>query len=599
MPGGRKTPLVPTDLPTLASAQNPDQLCAAVIRYVWYQAFEAGELDSAVCPSERILTWDRFVRDWLHNVSPEAMATVNRSLEPVLGRDARWLPWPSGDKPPVDVRATHPLTIEIRGSSGAFAIPLLSVMEVHQRWLSLPKPYPEHPLVAVIKARPLTPFETYVSHIHGMIRMPYTGTEALRRSWQGVGDVNTIKVDGEPVVARLQGLAPTIFRLYVYVDNPKIVDSECNIHPPSQPFMRNIYPQDARRMPLPMVALHMLGDRDGRDSLRRDMWMLLTVVYASIGAVVWTEEEGARLLARNSDGGFRRPTKHDVRRWRRLMEYASSIEIWYSDEHGSRFEKAVFVYPLNDGRVSIDRPIWYHERRFTLTAAVHRARHIGENRNYPLVIGSMEYWLARSYEGEHGVAPMLRPEQSGGHGPWAPSSSGDSYWTWYEVLQCLALERFDMNSPKARNAALRRYWRLVDGFSDAGYMRHGDAGPGDVVEVEASVRKKGTTPLLRFRASARFCEAAQLAQNRKWSSSRLLSWIGLEDKPPAADHTARDRQALRVRRKALNLENVTEAIRRHGGNITRAERDLGVGGSEPGSYLRGWIRRKNRAQGLR
>lgn len=140
----------------------------------------------------------------------------------------------------------------------------------------------------------------------------------------------------------------------------------------------------------------------------------------------------------------------------------------------------------------------------------------------------MEYWLARSYDGELGTAPLLRPVQPSGPGPWVPMR-------WYEVLELLSLDRFDRADRTARDTALRRYWRLVESLRTAGYMRHGAAGPGDVVECEASPRKGRksgrSVPWLRFRATARFCEAARLASAGKWQTAGLLEWFGLCSRP--------------------------------------------------------------------
>ena len=93
-----------------------------------------------------------------------------------------------------------------------------------------------------------------------------------------------------------------------------------------------------------------------RGSLLQDLWLLLTVVYGSTSAILWTEEDGARLLARNVGGGSRRFADADIKRWRRLVVYADSIEIWYADRRGSRFVKVVYIYRLSHGQVVIDKP---------------------------------------------------------------------------------------------------------------------------------------------------------------------------------------------------------------------------------------------------
>ena len=323
------------------------------------------------------------------------------------------------------------------------------------------------------------------------------------------------------------------------------------------------------------------------------------MVYGSTSAIVFTEENGARLLARNRDGGFRRPTNADTERWHVLLMYANTLEFWYSDERGGRFEKMVYIYPIDDdGKlVSIDKPTWHSDSRgrFTLTGAGHRARYVGERRNYARLVGCMEYWLARSYDGTPGVAQLLRPARGkDGPGPWAPAPSGGSeWWVWHEVLKVLLSEQVNMDTRNAIDAALRQYRRMVKGLQGAGYTRRGADGNGDVVEVETTPRRRGVTPSLRFRATAQSCEAARLAGEHAWRATGLPDWLRLNDSAGDAttDTERTNRQELRKRRKELTRERVAAALRRHRGNVVKAERDLGVGGPEPGNYLRGWLRR--------
>ena len=590
--------LEPIELLTLGTARNVDELAAAALLYVWYRENHRGvPLSELTVPSEVIVPWDRFVLGWLRQVTTEEMAVVNRNLEMILGDSARWVLWPLGSTSPEDVRAFPTTAFSFSVTESVQIItPILDVMDVHRRWLALPRPRPEHPLVAVLTIRQSTPDKAFVSHVKGMTSIPYVGSEVLRRSWQEDRAVTDVKLDGKPLIDQLSVMVanPSLQRR-LYVDNPALVDSRGGLHLDDS---GNNYPQDARKKGLPMVAWPAY-----RGWLRQDLWLLLAVVYGSTGAIVWTEEEGAQFLARNVGGGTRKVAAADIERWHTLIAYVASIEIWTSGKRGSRFVKLVYVYPLDHGRVSIDKPTWYSQRegRFTLTGANHWTRHIGERRRYSRLIGCMEYWLARSYvRGSSGVAPLLRP-QSGknGPGPWAPAPSDGltGWWKWHEVLEVLMLERIDKKDSNSRKAALGRYNRIVEGLHAAGYLRHGAAGNGDVVEVETrGVKKRRVTPALRFRATARSCEAARLSYDRKWSTTTLFNWVRIPDSATARTDAERDhRQELRERRKGLTLERVEETLRRCDNNVAKAERELGVGGgSEPGSYLRGW-RRRHRA----
>ena len=596
----------PTNLPpTLGTARNADELATAARIFVWYEHHYRGQnipLAELSVPGELFVTWDRFVLDWL-DVSVDEMAVVNRTLVAVLGNGARWVPWPPGSESPDDVRAAPPIppfTFEIR-ESGESVVELpspvfLDVMEVHQRWLAIPKESrPEHPLVTVIDRRQSpTPDEARISHAEHMTGMPYAASEVVRRLWLEDRAVTDVKLSGKPLIEHLDigAIADSMLR-WLYADRFSLVDTSGVLRLKLR-SSSNIYPQDPRKGAVPMVAWPGYDHR-----LRKDLWLLLAVVYGSTKAIVWTEQEGARLLARNAGGGFRRPAADDIHRWHRLVEYAASIEIWYRDKRGDRFEKVVYRQQLTNNRVSIDKPAWYRRGggQFTLTGAAHRARHVGEGLQYQLLIGCMEYWLARSFDSDSDdkdVAPLLRPTRGkNGPGPWAPAPSGrGTWWEWHEVLEVLMAEPvIDRNDTKARVAAQRRYWRMVEGMRAAGYLSRRPAN-GDSVEVEASTRRRGVSPTLRFRAAAGFCGSARLAQDRKWSTTPLFDWVGM----PESDATGPDaervqRRDLRERRKALTLDVVEEAVKRNDGNVAKAERELDVGGSTPGDYLHRWLRR--------
>lgn len=384
------------------------------------------------------------------------------------------------------------------------------------------------------KRQPYPPDKARVSVVGGAARLPYAASEALRRSWRPVDEVTAVYVDGEPLAARLQDARPKNARHWLYVDDPEIApEPDGNLALPD-PSFRSVYPQNAHDLPLPMVALRMLGDVDGRKSLRSDLRTVLTVVFAATRPIDWSDVDGARLLARTKDGGFRPPESSDVRRWRQAVEVGDSIRLYYRDKHGSDYVRVMVADPYGDGRRELRPPAWFRERvsdfasvgagmGWTLTGAAHPARQRGTTAtgtSYAHVISAMEYWLSRSFEGKPGIAPMLRPSRPGSSGPWVTMR-------WYEALQCLAMERWDRSDPTKEQAARHRFGRLVNRLRQVGYMKHGNSGIGDVVECEESGRRRGATPWLRFRATARLCEAARLAQAGKWQSTRLLDWYGV------------------------------------------------------------------------
>ena len=428
------------------------------------------------------------------------------------------------------------------------------------RWTAPPVggwPAVAHPLAPLVDAWQLwkkandttAPPDAKTRTAGGLIRLPYAATETVRRAWRPAAEVAAVEVDGEPLTARLLDARPDCAQDWLYVDGPDAgLDERGNLSLPDPSF--SPYRQRARDMPITMVALRTLGAMDGRSALRGDVRTVLTVAYAATRPVVWSDDEGARLLARTGTGGYRRPEASDVRRWRDATDATDSIRLYFHDQYGRAWIRVAVADPFIDGRRKISPPAWFREQAgdpenvgagmgYTLTAAAHPARLHGQKPGpWQHVLANMEYWLARSFDGADGVAPLLVPVRPGGPGPWVAMR-------WHEVLTLLALDRFDAQSRSGRDAALRRYWRIFTSFHKAGYMKHGEAGPGDVVEIKASARQRGEgrqgkgraqTPWLRFRATARFCEAARLADDGKWRSAGLLDWFGVpqtHDEPSA------------------------------------------------------------------
>ena len=477
--------------------------------------------------------WADVVEWWHRDVSQELSRAAREALASVLGKGAEWWPWP-----PSEVDATNPTPSDMRaGAPGCNFDETLDVVAVVLLWLDLPEPRPTFPLAPLVdawKRQPDPPDKARVSVVEGTTRLPYATSEVLRRSWRRTDEVTAVYVDGEPLTARLVDARPKHAQRWLYTDDPAIApEPDGNLLLPDRSF-RSIYPQNARDMPLPMVALGTLGHMDRRKSLPSDLRTVLTVAYATTRPVVWTDEEGARLLARSRDGGFRDPTVSDVRRWRDAVQMADSIYLYYLDKYGRAWVRLIVADPYGDGRISISPPAWFRERvsdsatvganmGWTLTGAAHPARQRGTTTAgtaYAHVIASMEYWLGRSYEGKPGIAPLLQPVRPGGPGPWVSMR-------WHEVLQWLAMERWDRSQHSPERAARNRFWRLVYRLQDVGYMTNRRRNS-DVVECEASDRMRGAaTPWLRFRATASFCEAARLAQTGKWQSAGLLEWYGL------------------------------------------------------------------------
>ena len=447
-----------------------------------------------------------------------------------------------------------------------------------------------HALQKLAAAKPAA--KAYARTAGDMVAVPFAGSEVTRRQWARDADLAAVEVDGEAVAARIGELPREVGKdgtgLWLYRDrSPLFSEGVARNEQLLLPNTARGYPQNPRDLPLTMVAPAALGDVDHRKSLHPDLRRLLNVTYAATGSVIWRDEEGGKLLATTKDGGRRDADASDATRWRNVNAVADSIRLYYRDKDGLDYIPVVRSEPLGDGTRIVSTPAWFNLRdgRFTLSAARHPARMTGaKHRTYADVVSAAEYWIARDFDTDSDQNTMLVPVRRAGPGRWSQRMS------WSDVMIWLACQRWDRTDPKQEDAALRRYHRMIEGLKTAGYFRLGEAGPGDVMEFETSpkrgIKSGRSTPWLQFRATARFCEAARLAADQKWRSQPLLEWF----LPPAAEMSTQDAKAakeLRKRRHALTPAVVSAALDAAGGNITKAEKALRVGGPRPGHYLGG------------
>lgn len=542
---------------------KPDDICRRVARDIWANAHDGAEcpIPTAADLGEWLYTALLQVHEFIKkegNIGirslrsePALIASISR-LTALYGLPARWdLDAAHPERPTLVACAWKPTSLiagwMMKDPTMYNNIEVYNNIEqVDAAWLALPaaqRPlHPLAPLVAAWQAEALAvaaqveaadPASAKVQAVGGLTRVPYVVNELLRRQWAPVDEVTAIMVDGEPLTARIQDARPKNAVDWLYVDDPASApDSDGNLLLPDRSFR---YPQRARDMPLTMVALRSF-DVDRRSSLKYDLRRIMTAVYASTKPLSWSNEEGARrVLARTCEGAPRTPKDSDVKRFRDATDAGGSIRLYYRDKYGETWLGVMVTDPYEGGRV-LSQPAWFRQRAseqigggmgYTLTGAAHPNRQRrGTWSSYSLVINNMEYWLARSFEGEEGVAPLLRPVTTGGPGPWVTMK-------WFEALDLLGLYRWDRMIAKKNRRAREQYWRVVDGLQDAGYMKHGEAGNDDVVECQATPRsgkRSGrSTPWLSFRATARFCEAARLATAGKWQTVPLLDWLGVPE----------------------------------------------------------------------
>ena len=144
------------------------------------------------------------------------------------------------------------------------------------------------------------------------------------------------------------------------------------------------------------------------------------VAHAVRRPIVLSVADGAQLLARTRDGGYRRPRESDADRFHEATAELHSI-LLRARPRGQWLE-AADVLGLDGGGYMIGPPSWarWSRLRWTPTAEGSRVAQprIASGVGGRLVSG-IEYALAAIYDGEAGMAPCLMPDggKTGNAGP--------------------------------------------------------------------------------------------------------------------------------------------------------------------------------------
>ena len=377
-----------------------------------------------------------------------------------------------------------------------------------------------HALQEIAAAKPAA--DVTVRTAGGLVRVPAIGSELLRRRWTSDTEIAAVEVDGEPLATRIP-TAPIPTAAWVHHDGSPLFDSGMTGDDGQLRLPRIIEYKPG--YPLLMVARRQLTPYDYRRALWADLRIAWVLLYSTTsGACRVDDWEGAALLARSKDGGFRRPSTSDVQRWRALWDFVDGVRLPYRDRHGlidwlplGRAE------PVGDGSRIIAAPVWYQERpdrlkRYTLTNTAAPARWSMDLQSAAReVVFAAEYLITTTYNGE--AAVMLSPDGGDRAGPWS------EWYTWDRVLSELAGQTVDGTGDT--RAARNRASRIVAAL-DAAKYETGAKHNGDVVEFELQTGKGSRGGRLRFRATPRFVEAARLAKSSTgWRSTSLRAWLGI------------------------------------------------------------------------
>ena len=400
---------------------------------------------------------------------------------------------------------------------------------LHQVWLialeDFPKlKYPLAPLVRALlqeamKAKGTHPVKTAtVDKAGSLTTTPYVISETIRRQWEAIGSVDTIAVDGEPIVTQISQL-PCNHQVF----KPKGTTGELMPMPTQR---------DRMETPIALVAYQQFGG-ELRNPRAADIAQLLTLAYAVNEPLQLSVRDGASLLARGEDGQLRRPRASDEQRFENAFAAIYGLHQWITDERGiNRFYPLTACDRLINDRVKIAAAGWARDRsggRWTLTAGFgvagqHRLAGNTHVNNIWRVIAGGEYWLAR--ERFHVSGPNKRFSQA-----LVPvtGKTGAGQWytlTWQELMM-IAGDVWDWNDKQTDTRAYKRFQRVRDALIAHGYQvkeLNTPAEAGDTVEF--LFQKRGR---VKVRATARFVEAARKADRADWETVNLTDWLGWKE----------------------------------------------------------------------
>lgn len=500
-------------------AVSADAILTALAKLLWWVKY-----DGADCPMERIPDADALAK-WVQHCPPETWAAARERSASLL--DHNGLNGSGSRK-----YTLLEIAILTGGKSLAMGQPTAAAMAdtvelLHRHWGGRGK-HPLGPLVRAWQATQGSPLaQASVNAVatggeserQYMVRRPRTVSGILRAHW-----VEAAVVDGEPMALTVPDKPRQPRRVY-------------------RPSRQMRLPDAALPEPLPpdfrLVTVGELVNCGGSMALPGDVLALMTLAHAVEGRLALADREGAALLARTRKGGFRRPRKSDIKRFR---DAALELHwaIFRNDKTGEWFPVAD-VQRYKDQTV-IAAPAWMRGKwktkdGWTLTAdggAASRARLIASSDASPAgrVITGLEHRLAARWDGRPGIAPDLRPA----HGKSGPGTA--RFINWREAM-ALAGFHWDWTARRADQAMLFRYRRILLRLRKAGYMLahpRGEAAAGDAVEVVGIQRgSRARAAGLVVRASARFVESAKLsirADGKGFDHVSLSDWLGFRDARP-------------------------------------------------------------------
>ena len=381
----------------------------------------------------------------------------------------------------------------------------------------------DKPLSRIVRAwqnRPRKPEQISVGVVgDGLTSLPYGVSEISRNQWEEiVGSIDAVMVDGQPLATHIPEFKTRQRRGKLKAYKPGNTQGQLSL---GFPFSRQPLGQ-----PIPLIAYSEYGG-DLHSSIAADVSVLLFLVHAGNQGMELSHKDGARLLARDSKGGFRKKiVKSDEQRFINAWSAMRSMMVWIErDGLFIPYDMAI-CSRINDDKVSLTKPLWAENRvegQWTLTAGYGAT---GKNRLFGKIddggiwrtIAGVEYYLARDFPMMTGkdkdIARSLVPVSPGGPGKWQKVD-------WRTFMR-LTGDNWNEGDRKEEAKIRQRYKRRKEALAAAGYVvgSHKTAIAGDTVEF--SFGRRG---MAWFRATDRFCEAAKLAKAKEWATVNLQDFL--------------------------------------------------------------------------
>ena len=408
---------------------------------------------------------------------------------------------------------------------------------LHSQWLSARNREPDdsarvkltHPIETLVSAwqarviETLDDADTSAVNVY-FVRRDRLVSRTMQAAWVGV-DMPAIEVGGKPIAKANRRLDQRAIFGAAWGDDGK----QPRIYKPGDQTALDLHGFATVQPDMRLVIASKLAEID--PILPGDVLALMAVAHATNRPLVLPERDGAMLLSRSLDGGFRDPEATDLKRFRRAIRYLDGLAIW-DTAHEGRYVKLAIVDPRPDGSVILGPPDWMRgatKGQWLLTAdggRAGRARFVtGQSSTFGRLVSGLEHLLVATFDG-HGKPYMQPARGTTGAGPLMRLP-------WRAVLAAGGgFPNADVAKHKKVRSELRKYERFVDQLQAKEYQirgrmgLRGQAAAGDSVELWRVERGS-----IVIRASAPFVEAerlARLADGRGFATVKLTDWLGID-----------------------------------------------------------------------